>query len=138
MVRRNGAGSLVPLTNFLARIVSDLVIDDGADPQRLFGLEAELGGHKIAFTIPATEFARMGWVLGKLGPEAIVYPGQTQHARAAVQALSHGIRREQVYVHTGWRKLGGQWVYLHAGGAIGATGPAAGVQVQLPEQLARI
>ena len=136
MVRRNRAGSYVPLTNFVARIVSDLIVDDGVDPQRQFGIEAELGGHKISFTLPAAEFARMGWVLGKLGPEAIVYPGQAQHARAAVQALSHGIRREQVFVHTGWRKLGGQWVYLHAGGVIGAAGPVAGVQVQLPEQLA--
>ena len=29
MVRRNRAGNLVPLTNFVARIVSDLIVDDG-------------------------------------------------------------------------------------------------------------
>ncbi|SDF65211.1 DUF927 domain-containing protein [Sporolituus thermophilus] len=33
-------------------------------------------------------------------------------------------RREEktYYTHTGWRKIGGKWAYLHAGGAIGADG----------------
>jgi hypothetical protein len=120
--RARGESKFVPLANFVARIFSDRIIDDGTEPQRHFGLRAELADQTIAFSIPAVEFGRMGWVLGNLGPEAIVYPGQLQHARAAVQALSQGIRREHVFAHTGWRKIDGRWVYLHAGGAIGADG----------------
>jgi hypothetical protein len=109
--------------------------DDGAEPQREFGVEAELGGERVAFVLPAAEFGRMGWVLSRLGPQAIVFPGQQQHLRAAIQYLSDAIRQEQVFTHLGWRKPAGQWVYLHAGGALGADGALGGLQVQLPSAL---
>jgi len=138
MVRREdfgtGRSKLIPLANFSARIVRDLILDDGAETSRAFGLEAELGGEKLAFLVPVAEFGRMGWVLQKLGPRAILYPGQQQHARAAIQYLSGAIRQERLYTHLGWRKHGGDWVYLHAGGAI-ATKAVADVQVQLPASL---
>ena len=64
----------------------------------------------------------MGWAAEHLGAGAIVYPGFgiKDHARAAVQtALGRGARPGSVYSHTGWRKIGGEWLYLHAGGAVG-------------------
>jgi len=123
------------LSNFTARIVRDILRDDGAEQQREFGIEAELGGERVAFVLPAAEFGRMGWVLSRLGPQAIVFPGQQQHLRAAIQYLSDAIRQEQVFTHLGWRKHAGQWVYLHAGGALGAHGALGGLQVQLPSAL---
>jgi hypothetical protein len=33
----------------------------------------------------ASEFATMRWVMNRLGPTAIIYPGQQQHPRAAIQ-----------------------------------------------------
>jgi hypothetical protein len=77
----------------------------------------------------------MGWVLNRLGPQAIINPGQQQHVRAAIQSLSDSIRQEQIFAHLGWRKHGTQWVYLHAGGALGANGPWDGLHVQLPAAL---
>jgi hypothetical protein len=94
-----------------------------------------LSGQKVCFTVPAAEFGRMGWVLQRLGSQAIVYPGQTQHARAAIQELSGQIRQERIFTHLGWRKRGGDWVYLHAAGALGTTGLRADWQVQLPGAL---
>src|SRR5580700_461491 len=88
MVRReqwNGRSRCTAAANFIARIVRDIVLDDGTEERREFGVEAELGGHRVAFVVPAAEFGRMGWVLRRLGPQAIVYPGQQQHARAAIQ-----------------------------------------------------
>ncbi len=102
---------------------------------REFRMEAEVAGQALAFSVSASEFARMGWVLQKLGPQAIVYPGQQHHARAAIQWLSGQIRQERVFAHLGWRKHGPHWVYLHAGGAMGVDGPLLGVQVQLPAAL---
>jgi len=75
----------------------------------------------------------MLWVLRRLGPQAIVYPGQQQHVRAAIQYLSDGIRLEQIFTHIGWRQHAGQWVYLHAGGALG--GALDTLQVDLPSPL---
>jgi hypothetical protein len=77
----------------------------------------------------------MNWVLRRLGPKAIVYPGQQQHARAAIQWFSGQVHQERTFTHLGWRKQGTQHVYLHASGALGADGFLSGVQVQLPSTL---
>ena len=139
MVRReqlaNGRARCTTVANFTARIVSDIVLDDGTEERREFGMEAELAGRRVAFVVSAAEFARMGWVLSRLGPQAIVFPGQQQHARAAIQYISGAIQQERIFAHLGWRKHGGQWVYLHAGGALGADGPVDGLQVHLPAAL---
>jgi hypothetical protein len=53
----------------------------------------------------------MDWVLKHLGPQAIIYPGQQQHARAAIQWLSGPIRQERILSHLGWSKQGPDCVY---------------------------
>ena len=131
----NGRTRVTALANFHARIVGDLIVDEGHQERREFRLEAEVAGQTMAFSITAVEFAAMGWVLKRLGPQAIVYPGQQQQARAAIQWLSGQIRQERIFAHLGWRKHGPDWVYLHAGGALGVDGPVPGVQVRLPTAL---
>ena len=133
--RDNGRRRVTAVANFTARIVGDRIFDDEAEPGREFAVEAELGGQRITFSVSAVEFSRMGWVLSKLGPLAILYPGQQQHARAAIQWLSGAIRQERIFRHTGWRALGRDWVYLQRGGAVGAQGLRCDVQVQLPAAL---
>ncbi len=139
MIRRqhleNGRVKDTVLANFSARIVRDLVLDDDAEQRHEVSMEAEVGEHKLAFVIPAAEFARMGWVPKQLGPQAIIYPGQQQHARAAIQRLSGPIRQERIFTHLGWTKQGAQWLYLQAGGAVGAHGLRCDVHVQLPAAL---
>lgn len=132
--RANGLKS-TPVANFNARIVRDFILDDGEQQRHHFGVEAALGGRTVAFTLSAAEFSRMGWVLNKLGPQAIIYAGQQQHARAAIQWLSGEIPQEHIFTHLGWRRHGSQWVYLYAGGAVGAVGLLPGVQVQVPAAL---
>ena len=126
----NGRRKVTAVANFTARIVRDLILDDDAEPGREFDVEAEWGGRQHAFSVSAAEFARMGWVLHKLGPEAIVYPGRQQHARAAIQWLSGAIRQEHIFTHMGWCRCGPDWVYLQSGGAVGAQGLRCDVQVQ--------
>ena len=108
MLRRerlqNGRLRFTQLTNFAARIVEDIVLDDGEQERREFGMEAELGGCKVAFPLSAAEFGRMNWVLHRLRPQAIVYPGQLQHARAAIQSISGPTRQKRIFSHLGWRK----------------------------------
>jgi hypothetical protein len=139
MVRReqleNGRVKFTALANFSARIVRDVILDVDGEQRREFGVEAEVGGGKFDFVVSAAEFGRMGWVLSKLGPQAILYPGQQQHARAAIQWMSRAIRQERIFAHLGWRKHGEHWMYLHAAGALGAEGPQCDVQMQLPAAL---
>ncbi len=132
---QSGRLRFTQLTNFTARIVTDIVLDDGEQERREFGMKAELGGCTLTFTLPVAEFGSMNWVLRRLGPKAIVYPGQQQHARAAIQWFSGQVQQERIFTHLGWRKQGTQYAYLHAGGALGADGLLSGVQVQLPSAL---
>jgi len=133
--RENGVLKSTAVANFHARIVRDVILNNGQEEQREFGVEAELGGRRVAFSVSAAEFSRMGWVLHRLGPQAIIYPGQQQHARAAIQCLSGEIPQEHIFAHLGWRKHGPDWVYLHAAGALDANGMLSGLQVQVPAAL---
>jgi len=134
----DGEEILVPLTNFDARIVADVVHDDGAETENSFEIEAKLGEESQRFNVPAPSFASLGWVIEHLGSKAIVYAGYTvrDHTRVAIQMLSGERERLTVFTHTGWRKNDGQWVYLHAGGGIGPGGTLANVRVNLGEGLA--
>ena len=131
----NGRTRVTAVANFHAQIVGDRIVDEGHQERREFRLEAEVAGQALVFSVTAAEFAAMGWVLKRLGPQAIVYPGQQQQVRAAIQWLSGEIRQERIFAHLGWRKHGPDWVYLHAGGALGRDGAVPGVQVQLPTAL---
>lgn len=130
----------VKLTNFGAQIVGDILKDDGTEGTRFWEIEATLNGSRRSFRVPATQFAGMNWPAENLGAGAIVAAGTAvkEHARVAIQTLSTGAVRSQArYTHTGWRKVGTDWVYLHAGGGIGALGKAVGVEVELSEHLQR-
>jgi hypothetical protein len=60
----------------------------------------------------------MGWVARHLGASTFVYPGfgHEKHAAVAIQSLSGEIAERRYFAHTGWRKIEGEWAYLHAGG----------------------
>jgi hypothetical protein len=79
----------------------------------------------------------MNWVTERLGGKAIINAGNgtEKRAREAIQELSGAIAKRQLYTHTGWRKIGEAWFYLHGGSAIGATGAVSGVDVALPDAL---
>jgi hypothetical protein len=136
----DGGTALVPLCNFTARITETVVRDDGAEQTALFTVAGALahGRPLPPVQVPADDFAGMGWVTGAWHGEAVVYAGQgtRDHLRAAVELLSPDRARRTVYAHTGWRWIGDAWHYLHAGGAIGPHGNAAGIEVSLPEPLA--
>jgi hypothetical protein len=130
----------VPLCNFSARIVEDVLHDDGAEQMRRLILEGKLadGPRLPRAEVSATEFAGMGWVVPAWGTRAVVNAGMSvkDHLRAALQLLSGDVPRRVIYAHTGWREIEAGWHYLHSGGAIGADGLAAGVEVSLPGPLA--
>jgi hypothetical protein len=126
------------LTNFSARIVADISEDDGVETRRLFEIEAGLNSRQVRFIVPGTQFPSMNWATEHLGAGAVVQPGfgLRDHARAAIQCTSGDVPWRRVYSHTGWRRIEDAWLYLHAGGGIGAEGRAEGVEVRLPEGLA--
>lgn len=134
MFRVTGDGdhlTKVQLTNFQAKVVANIQVDDGVETKWEFDVESELRGRTYRFTLPASEFMNMNWPAERMGATAIVLPNRRDYARAAIQSQSLTATEECMYTHTGWRKVKDQWVFLHAGGAIGATGPVPETNVRL-------
>ena len=129
----------VPLTNFTARILSDLIEDDGVETKRVFEIEVKLGNRTYTVTVPTSQFAGMSWVPEKLGAGAVISAGMSlkDHTRAAIQSLSGEVPERRLFTHTGWRIIDGQPIFLHADGALGADGPVEGIEVNLPDSLSR-
>jgi hypothetical protein len=130
-----------PLCNFAARIAEQIVHDDGVEHRLSFVVEGSLpnGTPLPRAEVAGDQFAWMRWPVEVWGMQAVVFAGAgtADHLRVALQLLSGDVPRRTIYGHTGWREVGGHWVYLHAGGAIGADGVVDGVEVRLPGALGR-
>ncbi|MEC4747458.1 PriCT-2 domain-containing protein [Methylomicrobium sp. Wu6] len=120
------SGTIVPveLCNFTATIQRQIIHDDGAEERGAFDIAGKLRGgkHLPTINVPLVKFGGMTWITANWGNEPIVYAGQTvkDHLRCAIQKLSGNVERVTVYGHIGWKKIEGQWRYLHHGGALGA------------------
>jgi hypothetical protein len=136
---KDGPPISVPLCNFDARLVEEVVRDDGAEQTRVLCVEGTMcdGSPLPRVEVPSASFEGMGWPLAQWGPHAVVHAGMgtRDHLRVGLQLLSGKVPRRTVFQHTGWRKIGEEWFYLHAGGAIGANGVDSEVLVSLPESL---
>lgn len=136
-IMRIKAGSpdpvLEPLCNFDARIMEEIIFDDGAREEVRFLMEGKLAsGESLAVVVvPVSQFAGMGWVTAQWGLRAVVYAGQTlkDHLRVAIQELSRGAKRRTVFGHFGWRRIKDNLFFLHTGGAIGADGAVGDIEV---------
>lgn len=126
-----------PVCNFVAEIVEDMLVDDGAEQTREFVVEGETkDGKKLPrIVVPAREFASSSaiWATAGWGSRAIVHADCMMHIHPAIQFFSSA-KRTNVYAHTGWRRVDGHLVYLTAGGIIGG---AVEAQVRLDSTLTR-
>ena len=125
------------LTNFIAAIVADIVVDDGAETARHTELVARLGRHESEYDLgQGLRCHALGAASGS-GSKATIYPGKyaVEHCATAIRELSNKVITKRRYGHTGWRKVDSELLYLHAGGAIGANGAGTTVEVALPEPL---
>jgi hypothetical protein len=120
------------LANFAPRILANITEHDADSTRRFYDIEAVVDGQVARLRVPVTEFASLSWV-PQLGSDAVIEPGRDtkDRLRAAIQHLSRPAARRDVFAVTGWREIGGEQVYLHAGGALGASGPVEGIEVRL-------
>lgn len=129
-----------PLCNFTARIREELVLDDGEVERTMFVIDgARMDGRPFQkIQVDASVFSGLGWVMSYWGASAIINAGTAikDSLRAAIQNLSMPKERK-AFTHTGWRKAGETWCFLHAGGAIGPDGPVEGIETALDAKLAR-
>ena len=125
------------LCNFTARIVEELAQDNGLETTLLFRLTGCHGGRELpAIDMTYEQFIAMAWPSKQWHSGCLVEPGTgiKDTLRAAIQTLSNKdglVERRTLFTHTGWRKIAGQWIYLHGGGGLGAGGPVAGIETEL-------
>jgi hypothetical protein len=112
----------VLLCNFVARVIEDILKDNGHETSRVFKIEGKLAsGHPLpTIEVPASQFAALNWVLGEWGLRATIAAGQTykDRLREAIQLMSEGAVQKVIYTHTGWREISGRRTFLTAGGAL--------------------
>jgi hypothetical protein len=124
IIRSREGGEPLVLANFAARIVSQVIVDDGVERTTRFKVRWRHRSAGGTFEIPAREFAALNWPIQEIGATAIIAAGSAtrDHLRAAIQHLSGEVPRQQVFAQTGWREHDGRPVYLHNNGAIGGAG----------------
>ena len=136
--KRDGKGNktVETLADFIIHPIETIRRDNGAEQTTEYVFEGiDVTGHRLPrVNVPAARFKSFQWVIENW-PGAVIEPGTAKpdKLRAAVQKVERvTATRRTVYSHSGWRCIGGEWVYLHNGGAIGTNG----VSVELPGSLA--
>ncbi|MCK9378377.1 MAG: DUF927 domain-containing protein, partial [Syntrophobacterales bacterium] len=134
--RKGEPATPAALANFQARITEEIFRDDGLRRSKEFQITGSLetGQALSPALVPAEKYDSLTWIKREWGAAASVAPGRSlgPHLGAAIQAHSRGFKRRTVYAHSGWRKIGGAWRFLHGAGGIG-TGEL--VEVDLGENL---
>jgi len=126
-----------PLCNFVASITEEVIHDNGVEAETLFLIEGCMhdGTRLPPAEVSASKFPGMSWVSAEWGARPLVHAGSSikDHLRTAIQGIIPCDKRRTVYGHTGWRKLGEEWLFLHGGGGIGAEGCRANIEVRAGE-----
>lgn len=114
-----------PLCNFLALPTEILTLDDGVTAQKWMKIRGWTASGKELppARVPVEKFPAMSWVTETWDIAANLSPGSTIKDKlryALSEAGRSVVTRRTEYIHTGWRKIGGNWAFLHGGGALGA------------------
>lgn len=134
---KNGEIQQQELCNFTARIVEELAQDNGLETTLLYRLTGCHDGKELPpIDMTYEQFIGMTWAAKQWKSGCCLEPGNgiKDALRAAIQTISNkdgDVERRTLYTQTGWRRIGGAWVYLHGGGGLGATGPVSGIETDL-------
>lgn len=126
----------VLLCNFAAWPIREILKDNGASQDRYLELQGLLQDRtplpprriSLAEFLEKPTWAGLAW-----GAKAAIRPREEKEIRYCIQRIAQGIPETVVYTHLGWRQIGGSWVYLHAGGAIGPES----IEVEISDRLRR-
>ena len=113
------------LSNFMPLSIKKIYIDNGLESEGYLELEGVLY-NKNKLPKIKVNYNKIDSMLWLYKPEwdlcGTIYPPKSNHKEYvydSIQALSRNIPKETIFEHTGFRKVNGQLVYLHQGGAIG-------------------
>ncbi len=129
-----------PVADFLPVPVEDILYDNGAEQTRTYLIKAlkwkggNVGVLPLA-KVRASDAGNMNWIADNWGFKANIFSPSASNKdvlRSVMTLIGQRFaKRTTVYSHTGWRKIRGEWCYLHGNGAVGAED----VKVQLENGL---
>ena len=125
---------IIPLCNFVAWPIRDILKDDGLTTERHIEFQGILQGGALLkpSKVSGKSFLEMKWLIEAWGVRAAIKPKLEQEVRYALQLMAQaGIPESTIFTHLGWRKLGDSWAFLHAGGAVGSET----VEVEISDRL---
>jgi hypothetical protein len=118
-----GGTENVVLSNFSAKIIEDILEDNGLEMERYLKIIGTCVNGKIfpTIVIKESEFDGMKWARKNWGIQAVIEVGQNikEHLRHCIELESFDAAIKIVFTHTGWREIGGKHIYLSQGGSIG-------------------
>jgi len=124
----------VPICNFVAWPIRDILKDNGLTTERFIEFQGILRGGALLspVKISGKNFMEMKWLIEAWGIRPAIEPKLEQHVRYALQLMAQtGIPENTIFTHLGWRKEKSSWIFLHAGGAVGSEA----VEVEISERL---
>ena len=104
------------LADFVPVLKAVVTYDDGIEQKKLFRVSAvyKTGLVLSEQTVSAEEMQSMKWLLQRWGQYGAVVPKQNVLSKIchAIMLTKTPVSNETVYSQTGWRKLGGEYVFL--------------------------
>jgi len=115
------------ISNFLPLPIKKIYVDDGREEEGYLQLKAVLTNKKILPTIKVAyeDIDNAKWISNpKWDLKVRVLSPKNRNKELlcdATLSMADEIPKETIFEHTGFRKIDGKLVYLHQGGAIGAS-----------------
>ena len=115
------------ISNFLPLPIKKIYVDDGREKEGYLQLKAVLTNKKILPTIKVAygDIDNAKWISNpKWDLKVRVLSPKNRNKELlcdATLSMADEIPKETIFEHTGFRKIDGKLVYLHQGGAIGAS-----------------
>ena len=125
------------LADFTARITRTIIHHENDEESTLFYITAtHYAGRSRSTVVPSDKFKSMNWHLA-FGSEFAINTGKdaADYTRHAIQTLSP-VAVTHEHTSLGWIKHEGQWLYLHAGGAIGEVDSSTTISMKVHGPLA--
>jgi len=106
----------VKLADYVPVLTAEITTDDGTEQKKQFRVSAvHASGVKLPeVTVTAEEMTSMKWMLAKWGALGMPQPKHNVQSKIchAIMNTKENVKKETVYLQTGWHRIGNEYFYL--------------------------
>lgn len=125
-VDRYGNPANIPIANFVFWPEKEFIVEGADQSAREYEVRGLLLDGLRALKpirLTANQLGNDRWINSNWGIDPRIKPKMYQQAYGIFHLLRHFRKQVRLFKETGWHKLGQDWAYIHAGGAIGNMQP---------------